>query len=191
MYEGKIFHAIQFISHKHKDQIRESFDYPYVTHPLMVFHMVSQYTDDEDVHLAALLHDTVEDTTASFEEIEKKFGTKVKEYVQFLSEDKDLEINMRKKQYREGFIGSPREVLLIKAADLLYNFMDFINIIDNYADDSFSKRIHNEDWLKGKKKLIETLENEWSGNPFLSKLNTSYKILLSKVTENNLRNKEV
>lgn len=187
MYEGKIFQAIQFISYKHKNQTRLCFEYPYVTHPLMVFHMVSQYSDDEDVHLAALLHDTVEDTDTSLEEIENTFGTKVRNYVSFLSEDKSLEIKKRKKQYRDGFVEAPKEVLLIKAADLLYNLIDITSIIEDYPDDDFSKRVHSEHWLVGKKKLIETIRNEWTDNPFLPRLTMSYKLLSEKVIQNNFK----
>lgn len=185
MYEGKIFHAIQFISHKHKDQKRKCFDYPYVTHPLMVFHMVSQHTDDQAVHIAALLHDIVEDTDTTLIEIEERFGAEVVEYVAFLSEDKELEWKERKNLYAQGFIGAPKEVLLIKAADILYNLTDTLNVIEYYPDDNFTKNIHEKHWLEQKKDIISIIEKQWTENPFLSKIHDIYERLQKKIIENN------
>lgn len=190
MYEGNLFKAIQFISHKHKDQLRECFDYPYVTHPLMVFHMVSKYSDNEAVHITALLHDVVEDTDTSLAEVEEQFGPEVSRYVAYLSEDKTIKWVERKNLYAQGFIGAPREVLLIKAADILYNLMDTLAVIEHYPEDQFTKNVHHESWLKQKKSIIDIIKNEWKENPFLPKVDEIYTKLHEVVNENNQKSKE-
>lgn len=190
MYEGNLFKAIQFISHKHKDQMRKCFDYPYVTHPMMVFHMVSKYSDNEAVHIAALLHDIVEDTDTALGEIEEKFGSEVARYVAYLSEDKSLGWRERKDLYAQGFVGAPKEVLLIKAADILYNLTDTLNVIEYYPNDQFVKNIHEESWLEQMTNLIDIIKNEWEENPFLLKVDEIYTKLYNAISENNKKSKE-
>jgi len=189
MYEGNLFRAIQFTSHKHKNQMRKCFDYPYVTHPMMVFHMVSKYSENEAVHIAALLHDIVEDTDTTLGEIEEQFGYEVSQYVAYLSEDKSLGWRERKDLYAQGFIGAPKEVLLIKAADILYNLTDTLNIIEHYPDDQFVKNIHKKSWLEQKKIIIEIIKKEWIENPFLPKVDEIYVKLDYVVSENNKKSK--
>jgi len=126
MYEDIIFNAIQFASTKHKDQKRKVYDYPYITHPLMVFHLVSLYTDDLDVQVAAILHDTVEDTDTTIGDIKERFGDRVAGFVLGLSEDKSLPWPDRRMRYIEGFADASNEVLLVKTADLACNLADMV-----------------------------------------------------------------
>ena len=70
-YSYAIEQAIRAASVLHKDQIRKgSVPYPYVTHLFAVAMIVSDYTSDEDTIVAALLHDTLEDTDYTEEELE-------------------------------------------------------------------------------------------------------------------------
>ena len=104
IYPEKIKKAVHFSSHKHKNQNRMIFDYPYITHPLMVFHLVSKFADDENILCAAILHDTVEDTDTSLRDIKENFGDEVHYLVDILSEDKSLEkIERKEKYYRRIF----------------------------------------------------------------------------------------
>lgn len=72
--------AANFAAIKHKDQRRKDKDEtPYINHPIGVARILSHEASIDDVEIlqAALLHDTVEDTDCSFEEIDAKFGEKV------------------------------------------------------------------------------------------------------------------
>ena len=173
IYPTKIQHAVQFASHKHKHQKRKILDYPYVTHPLVVFHLVSKFTDDQDVLCAAILHDTVEDTKTTLDKIEKEFGERVSYLVDILSEDKSLEKKERKKKYyKRIFEENNNDVFLIKSADILYNLTDFIATIDYGGKEKFIRMFSDfEKYNFMVKEVVNKFENKWSENPFLSDIN--------------------
>lgn len=92
--------ATDFAAIKHKDQRRKDSDQtPYINHPIGVAQILSKEgsVTDVDVLIGALLHDTVEDTECSFEEIEKEFGSRVKSIVAEVTDDKNLEKMERKR----------------------------------------------------------------------------------------------
>ena len=72
--------AIQYAQEKHKDQKRKDGS-PYIIHPLAVAEIVLEMGLDVDAVLAAILHDCIEDTDASFEDIARKFGNTTAELV--------------------------------------------------------------------------------------------------------------
>lgn len=76
------------------------------------------------VILAAILHDTVEDTDTTFEEIEKEFGYKVTQVVREVTDDKTLPKARRKQLQIEHAPNLSREAKLVKLADKLYNLRD-------------------------------------------------------------------
>ena len=92
MYSYRIEQAIRAAAILHKDQLRKgSAPLPYVTHLFAVAMIVSDYTDDEDTIISALLHDTLEDTDYGAGEFQEDFGGKVREIVEALSEPKEVE----------------------------------------------------------------------------------------------------
>ncbi len=80
--------AIEFAVEKHSGMKRKYEGIPYILHPLEVAVIVGTMTDDEEVLAAAVLHDTVEDTDATMEEIAARFGPRVAELVTAETEDK-------------------------------------------------------------------------------------------------------
>ena len=80
--------ALEFAKEAHKGTVRKTSDTPYITHPIEVAESVAQMSSDEDVIIAALLHDVVEDTAYTLEDISKMFGDKVAALVAEESEDK-------------------------------------------------------------------------------------------------------
>lgn len=80
--------AIKFASIAHKGATRKGGNQPYIFHPLEVLNIVSTMTLDEDVLAAAILHDTVEDTDVTIEDVVDRFGENVGKLVQIESEDK-------------------------------------------------------------------------------------------------------
>ena len=98
--------ATDFAARKHKDQRRKDADKtPYINHPIGVAQILSKEgsVTDVDVLIGALLHDTVEDTECSFEEIENEFGPRVKSIVAEVTDDKNLEKMERKRLQVEVF----------------------------------------------------------------------------------------
>lgn len=84
MYEK----ALKFATKAHEGQTRKGGNEPYINHPIEVSKIVQTMTEDEEVWVAALLHDTVEDTPVTIEDIEKEFGARVKKLVEADTEDK-------------------------------------------------------------------------------------------------------
>lgn len=89
---NRLINAINFASMKHKDQRRkDSAATPYINHPIEVMKIISDAgIKDEDILIAAVLHDTVEDTDTTFDEIKNLFGERVSNMVREVSDDKSL-----------------------------------------------------------------------------------------------------
>ena len=80
--------ALCFAAEKHSGQIRKMANTPYILHPAEVAAIVGTMTDDREALAAAVLHDTVEDTDTTIEEIREKFGRRVALLVMTETEDK-------------------------------------------------------------------------------------------------------
>lgn len=80
--------AIIFATKKHAGQTRKFGSTPYILHPLEVAVILSTLTDDENTIVAGVLHDTVEDTDTTIEEIRENFGSRVYALVSCETEDK-------------------------------------------------------------------------------------------------------
>lgn len=83
-----IYKAVIFASKKHFGSVRKGDGQPYIFHPLEVLGVVSLLTNDEDILAASVLHDTIEDTDTTKEEIIKEFNEHIADLVASESEDK-------------------------------------------------------------------------------------------------------
>ena len=84
--------AIVFAVDAHDGMRRKKSDSPYILHPMEAAVIVGTMTDDQNLIAAAALHDVVEDADISIEEIEKRFGKRVRELVESETEDKRAEL---------------------------------------------------------------------------------------------------
>lgn len=82
----KIELAKKFCIERHTGQFRKYTNEPYHVHPFEVFAIVKKVTDNEDMLITALLHDTVEDTNTTLDEIEHLFGKNVATLVENLTD---------------------------------------------------------------------------------------------------------
>lgn len=80
--------AVCFATEKHSGQVRKLSNAPYILHPLEVAAIVGTMTDDKEILAAAVLHDTVEDTDTTLEEIRENFGKRVSLLVMTETEEK-------------------------------------------------------------------------------------------------------
>ena len=172
IYSEKLRKAVQFASHKHADQKREILNYPYITHPLMVMHLVSQYNNNDDVLCAAVLHDTIEDTETSLQEIKELFGARVARLVDLLTHDNALPYDEKYTRYFERMFDNPdHDVLLIKSADMFYNLTDMITSYQTAGKEAFLNMFSNYDaFLIRQAHINKKLEAVWPENPFLDGL---------------------
>ena len=120
--KSKYGEVLKYASQKHAGQFR-IFGEPYIIHPLNVFLTASKFTDDQDVLQAALLHDVVEDTDATAEEIEQKFGSKTASLVKELTSPVGLKhSDCSKANYlSNAVLKMSDEALLLKLCDRLDN----------------------------------------------------------------------
>ena len=118
--------AVMYASEKHKEQKRKDGS-PYIIHPLAVAEIVVEMGLDIDAILGALLHDCIEDTDASFDEIAKKFGRVTAELVEGVTKLTRANFSSSEEQQMENlrkmFMAMSKDirVVLIKIADRLHN----------------------------------------------------------------------
>ena len=118
--------AVEYANVKHKFQKRKDGS-PYIIHPLAVAEVVAEMGLDMDAILGALLHDCIEDTDASHEDIEKLFGTTVAELVEGVTKltraNFSTSEQAQMENLRKMFMAMSKDirVVLIKIADRLHN----------------------------------------------------------------------
>lgn len=132
--EAKIKKAIEFAVKYHGMQQRES-GAPYYSHPLEVAEIIAEMRLDTDSIVTAILHDTIEDTDLTLEEIEQNFGKDVAKLVDGVTKLTKIKFHEDNARQAENFrklliaLSDDIRVLLIKLADRLHNMrtIDFIN----------------------------------------------------------------
>lgn len=123
--------AVKFAAEKHRFQTRKDpKQTPYIIHPIGVAdHLLTiGKVHDPDILIAALLHDTVEDTDTKFEEIHAIFGTRVEGFVRELTDDKALPKMERKRLQIEHASAKSAGAAQIKLADKYYNLNDLLQM---------------------------------------------------------------
>jgi (p)ppGpp synthase/HD superfamily hydrolase len=129
-YSYRIEQAIRASAILHKNQVRKGdIPYPYVTHTFGVAMIVSDYTDKEEVIIGALLHDTLEDTDYTRDELLEDFGgavlTLVENVTRPAGEPGASWLDM-KKQYSKQLRDAPHDALIIAAADKIHNMRSMV-----------------------------------------------------------------
>ena len=142
--------AIVFATWAHEGAVRKGKGRPFILHPLEVLSIAASLTEDEEVLAAAVLHDTVEDTPVTREEIEWKFGFRVANLVAAESEDKRRDRSaestwlIRKQEAIDQLQKAGRDAKLISICDKLSNLRD---MDQDYAEigDRIWERFHQKD----------------------------------------------
>lgn len=122
-----VIKGVNFAAIKHKDQRRKDANRtPYINHPLGVANILIEEGNvyNPAVILAAILHDTVEDTDTTFEEIEKEFGIEICNIVREVTDDNTLPSTERKRLQIVNMAKSSDDAKLVRLADKLYNLRD-------------------------------------------------------------------
>ena len=127
-WSARIDRAIEIAAKQHGEQKRRNGVTPYIVHPFTVAWMVSEYTDNEETIIAALLHDVVEDTDGyGLKEISKEFGAGVAVMVGKMSKNVNVPNKAElpwmevKKKHLEKLKKADREILLVRIMDHIHN----------------------------------------------------------------------
>lgn len=153
---NEISKALMYSSLKHKNQRRKDKDQtPYINHPITVMNiLITHNINDKDVLIGALLHDIIEDTSGTFEEIEEQFNKKIAEIVLDCSDNKSLSKTARKQQQIEKSAYKSLEAKLVKMADKIAN----INSLNNEKPETWSdSRVLG--YIVWSKKVMDTIKS--------------------------------
>lgn len=121
--------AVSFAAHAHRHQIRKDGKTPYFAHPVRVAFTVRDVfgCEDEVALAAALLHDTIEDTTTDYDDLAERFGSAIADCVAALTKNPTLPEHLREPAYDAGLAASMWQARLVKLADVYDNFHDAID----------------------------------------------------------------
>ena len=125
-----VLKAVKFAAQKHRDQRRKDQESsPYIIHPISVALVMAEVggIDDPEFLAAALLHDTLEDTNTSPDELETEFGQRVRKLVEEVTDDKSLPREERKNKQIENAARLSDGAALIKLGDKISNVQDVIH----------------------------------------------------------------
>lgn len=142
--------AVVFAAHAHRGQYRDYSKQEHLYHVIRVaehIHDHFQHRDDyQTMRTAAILHDTLEDTWATQDDLNDHFDADVTQAVLALTEDKSLPPRERKQHYKERLVNGPDAAKIIKLADIHDNTMDEMDDPERY-----------QRYLRDSKALLEAL----------------------------------
>ena len=151
--------AISFAAHKHKDQRRKDKEAsPYINHPISLAKTLIDFGCISDINIicAALLHDTVEDTETTPEEIIENFGSEINEIVMEVTDDKSMSKGSRKQAQIDHATSLSSQAKAVKLADKICNLRD----VSESPPPAWplERRIEYFDWAKN---VIDGLRGDW------------------------------
>lgn len=173
-YTTLIKKAIKFSIKTHEvyqKQKRKGKDIAYITHPLSVGLILSLAGASEEVIVAGILHDTIEDSVDEKKVDEKmiteRFGKKVATIVLSVTEiDKSLSWEKRKADAIEHIANFSHNSLLVKSADILSNTSELVDDYSRYGNQVFERFNADKDKvLKHYLAAISAILAKWRGNP--------------------------
>lgn len=180
----RIDKAIKFTVRAHKNQVRKTEkDIPYAYHPISVGFILREAGFSEDVVIAGILHDTIEDTETNDQDIEENFGKKVRELVESVSEDKNLPYEERKKRYLETVLAGTEETKAISIADSLQNLHCLIETVSQRGQEVWKNFTKNKELtVEHYEKKIKAILEKWDHSMAREALDkaTELKVLIGK-----------
>lgn len=137
----KIFSALQFAMNAHSGQYRKSTKIPYIVHPIDVMQHLIRHNASEDAIVAGILHDTLEDTKTTEQELCQTFGDRVTNLVVGASEpDKSLTWEERKRHTMNTLNASNDiDQLMVVCADKLSNISSIASDLKNLGDATWAR----------------------------------------------------
>jgi len=149
----KFAEALVFAANCHSGQFRKDGRTPYINHPLEVMQLLAEAGEtDEDVLSAAVLHDVIEDTSTTPEEIEERFGKRVCAIVLELTDDKRLKKHERKRIQLETAESISAEARRIRLCDKICNVRDIVHKAPRGWDQR--RRLEYVEWAAGLAKRL-------------------------------------
>lgn len=165
--------AIEFAAIKHRNQYRKGTDVPYIVHPMEVLQILAAGGASLEVQIAGVLHDTVEDTDATIEDIDALFGSEVAALVMSDTEDKSLPWMRRKELALDRLKTQPLAARQLLCADKLSNIKSIYNdlrIVGNHVWSRFKGSPSQTEWYY--REIVKELASDLGGTPMYEELRT-------------------
>jgi len=163
--------AKKFASDKFQETGKEN-------HFLDVFHILKDDlgVDDRKVLIAALLHDTLEDTLTTYKEIEETFSKEIADLVEEVSHPKNYNQEQREEYYKRIKTIS-NGAKLIKIADFISNLRSFVKIYERKEQHLFPKFANNDKYIASIREFLDSCESS-TGKDILYDLTNKLEALL-------------
>jgi (p)ppGpp synthase/HD superfamily hydrolase len=137
--------AINFAAKAHKNQYRKSTDIPYITHPFAVGMLLQEANCTDAVIAGGILHDTIEDTPTTYEELTEHFGVQIANLVRAASEhDKSLPWDQRKQHTIDMLKDANLEEIQVITADKLHNLTSIKDDLEVIGDKVWERFNHGK-----------------------------------------------
>ena len=175
-YSVRIDHALKLATQLHHGQVRKDVaQTSYIMHPVAVMCILSRHTSDEDVLVAALLHDVLEDVLLPYGEkvrmLEDRFGARVLHIIYGVTEEKDPLVDPeeqsgwkeRKLKYLERLAQSSQESVLVSAADKIHNLMSIADGIREEGEAFWRRFDTSEEKLWFYEEVLAVVERKTHG----------------------------
>src|SRR3989338_2985076 len=182
-YTTLIQKAIRFSVKTHEvyqKQKRKGKDIPYITHPLIVGLILARAGASEDVIVAGILHDTIEDSKepkkVTVEMLTERFGENVAQLVSSVTEhDKTMSWQERKDEAFEHIKSFTHDQVLVKSGDVISNLSELIDDMRADANDNTSKAFASfkgtkDQTIKHALRVIPALITQWPESPLAGDL---------------------
>jgi (p)ppGpp synthase/HD superfamily hydrolase len=162
-FNEQIDKALRVATTAHRNQVRKGGDIPYIMHPFAVMYIASEATDDEDILIASLFHDIIEDVPEEYskEQMRKDFGEKVVSIVEGVTKDDSLaNWKARSDAYLKHLEEQASdESVLVSCADKIHNLMSILEDYKEKGDDLWSRfNSGKEDQLWWYKSVLEVVK---------------------------------
>jgi (p)ppGpp synthase/HD superfamily hydrolase len=176
-FSPRVDAALVLAARAHRAQVRKGSDIPYIVHPVQVAMILMRHGFDEDVVIAGVLHDTVEDTEVTAEEIRTGFGAEVAALVAAVSEVKVDEggarrpWRTRKQEQIAHLENGDARVAALKAADCLHNLQCTLADLRRIGSAVWSRfNAGAEDWLWYHRRVAELVRARLGEHPLALEL---------------------
>ena len=180
IFSPRIDETIKLASKLHREQIRKDADHtPYISHLVSVSMMLRDVTEDEDIIIAGLMHDSLEDVpNYNYENLKSDCGERVAEIVKFVTEPLDankleneqLPWLSRKEEYLKNIKLGGKESAMVSASDKTHNTESFLRDVAKEGDifiKRFGGSLKNKLWFN--EKVLEIIEEKLGKEHLLTK----------------------
>ena len=165
----------------HEHQTRKESNIPYIVHPFMVALKLQKYGFSDEVLSAALVHDVLEDTNVTADEIEKSLGFEIRFMVETVTQDSGISWKDKKIKYIEKVRVAPVNVRAIATADKIHNLESLIVGIKEHGESiwqNFNSSKVDKIWFE--ESMLKMLRDTWE-HPLVDEYESLLVILKNKI----------